>query len=647
MPSPNRSAEPQSPSSVPAWHRRFVRGGRGAAPSRGVGGVLATTLVVIVAVVVVGGLLFAGVIPMPPSSRGGGGSQPTYKVTFAESGLPNGSTWSVTLAGSTTSSTNPTIAFDKSNGTFAFQVSTPAGYTAAPALGNVTVNGSALGEAIAMEVLPPAYPVSFSETGLPLDAGWFVSAFETGAEFPVQVFETGSTIEFTLPNGTYNFYVESLTSNYTAEPGYGTVNVSGHAVERAVVFAPPSGYAVTFTESGLSAGTSWTIQLNSSSETSAAPTITFVVPNGTYVFFVTATNYTASPEFGSVKVAGGPMTQPILFSRAPIRYVVTFTETGLASGATWSATLDSRALGINETIGSSGPGAIKFDRIENGTYSFSVNASGYPAVPSSGTIVVDGRDVTQAIAFGPPPRPGLGVTFVEAGLAIGTEWVAFLSNLSNARIGTDSTSVAIPAPNGTYGWSAYALGYEGSPTTGIVTVNGTFVTVHITFSGLVRGTYLVLFAPYPFTSGIPGSASWTITLGGETLEIAGSVPVVFVEPNGTFSWLISAPVGYFAYGAAGTLEIEGGLSQFAGEESVGAAILFSFLSIPAGALHAPCILSSTAPAVPSSSSSSFELAPSGRVGVPGPMMERTLDRAWTAVLGSSRSPIVDPTSGVA
>lgn len=104
---------------------------------------MAATLVVIVAVVVVGGLLFAGVIPMPSSSRGGGGSEPTYTVTFAESGLPNGSIWSVTLAGSTTSSTNPTIAFDKSNGTFAFQVSTPAGYTAAPALGSMTVNGSA------------------------------------------------------------------------------------------------------------------------------------------------------------------------------------------------------------------------------------------------------------------------------------------------------------------------------------------------------------------------------------------------------------------------------------------------------------------------------------------------------------------------
>jgi len=609
---------------------------------------LAATLVVIVAVVVVGGLLFAGVIPMPSSSRGGGGSEPTYTVTFAESGLPNGSIWSVTLAGSTTSSTNPTIAFDKSNGTFAFQVSTPAGYTAAPALGSMTVNGSALDEAIAMEVLPPAYPVTFNETGLPPVTGWLVSALETGTGFPVQVFESGSTIEFALPNGTYNFYAGSPTSNYTAEPGHGTINVSGHAVERAIVFAPPSGYAVTFTESGLPAGTSWTAQFNSTSETSAAPTITFLAPNGTYSFFVTAANYTASPEFGLVKVAGGPVTQPILFSRAPTpRYVVTFTETGLASGATWSATLDSRTLGINESIDSSGPGAIKFAGISNGTYSFSVNASGYPAVPSSGTIVVDGMDVTQAIAFGPPPRPGLGVTFVEAGLAIGTEWVAFLSNESNARIGTGSTSVAIPAPNGTYGWSVYALGYEGTPTTGIVTVNGTSVTVYVTFSELGRGTYLVLFAPYPFTGGTPASASWTITLAGETHEIAGSVPVVLVEPNGTFSWLISAPAGYFAYGATGTLEIEGGIFQLAGEESVGATVLFSFSSIPAGALHAPCFLSSTPPAVPSGSSSSFERAPSAPVGVSRPMMERTLDRAWSAILGSSRSTIADPTSGVA
>ena len=631
---------------MPAWHRRLVRGSHGAASARGVGGALAATLVVIVAVVVVGGLLFAGVIPMRPSSRGGGGSQPTYQVTFAEAGLPSGSTWSVTLAGSTTSSTNSTIAFDKSNGTFAFRVSPPAGYTAAPALGSMTVNGSALDEAIAMEALPPTYPVTFNETGLPPGAGWFVSALEMGTEFPVQVFESGSTIEFALPNGTYNFYAESPASNYTAAPGYGTINISGQAVDRAIAFAPPSGYAVTFTESGLPAGTSWTAQLNSTSETSAAPTITFMVPNGTYSFFVTAANYTASPEFGLVKVSGGPMTQPILFSRAPTRYVVTFTETGLAAGATWSVTLDSRTLGISESVGTSGPGAIKFDGIANGTYSFSVNASGYPAVPSSGTIVVDGMDVTQAIAFGPPPRPGLGVTFVEAGLAIGTAWFAFLSNVSNAHIGTGSTSVAIPASNGTYGWSVYALGYEGTPATGIVTVNGTSVTVHITFSELGPGTYLVLFVPDPFTGGIPGSASWTITLAGETHEIAGSVPVALVEPNGTFSWLISTPAGYFAYGATGTLEIDGGVSQFGGTESVGAVVLFSFSSIPAGALHAPCSLSSTPPAVPSGSSSNFERASSRRVGTSRPLMERTLDRARTAVLSSSRSTIVDPTSAV-
>jgi YVTN family beta-propeller protein len=69
---------------------------------------------------------------------------PTYGVNFAETGLPSGLNWSVSLAGVAENSTQPTITFLVTNGTWQFAVASVGGYVRSPTGGSVHVFGKDL-----------------------------------------------------------------------------------------------------------------------------------------------------------------------------------------------------------------------------------------------------------------------------------------------------------------------------------------------------------------------------------------------------------------------------------------------------------------------------------------------------------------------
>ncbi|MGA8543367.1 MAG: thermopsin family protease [Thermoplasmata archaeon] len=76
----------------------------------------------------------------------GGDSHPLipftlYDVRFTETGLPSGSAWSVTINGYTQTTTGKSITFVEPNGTYAFVVTPPAGFTASPSVGGLIVAG--------------------------------------------------------------------------------------------------------------------------------------------------------------------------------------------------------------------------------------------------------------------------------------------------------------------------------------------------------------------------------------------------------------------------------------------------------------------------------------------------------------------------
>jgi len=97
--------------------------------------------------------------------------QPTYPITFTESGLTAGTTWSVTLGTATNSSTTSTIGFTEMNGTYAYSVTPVTGYSTSISAGNISVNGSSPSP-ISLTFYPfPLASVAISPTSASISTG--------------------------------------------------------------------------------------------------------------------------------------------------------------------------------------------------------------------------------------------------------------------------------------------------------------------------------------------------------------------------------------------------------------------------------------------------------------------------------------------
>lgn len=93
----------------------------------------------------------------PPNSSGPPGAS-TYDVGFTESGLPNGTVWTVTFDGQVGQGTAPgSITFSSATGSYPYGIGHVAGYTDTPASGSVSVGDG-----------PASVTVDFSRTTLPI-----------------------------------------------------------------------------------------------------------------------------------------------------------------------------------------------------------------------------------------------------------------------------------------------------------------------------------------------------------------------------------------------------------------------------------------------------------------------------------------------
>ncbi|MCI4364084.1 MAG: YncE family protein [Thermoplasmata archaeon] len=104
----------------------------------------------------------------------------TSTVSFGELGLPNGTSWGVSMAGSSRSSVAQTIAFDEANGTYPYSVGSTPGFRASvPLNSTVTVRGAGVQVTVTFaQLLSADFMVGGSISGsckpfrsvLPLDA---------------------------------------------------------------------------------------------------------------------------------------------------------------------------------------------------------------------------------------------------------------------------------------------------------------------------------------------------------------------------------------------------------------------------------------------------------------------------------------------
>ncbi|XHH09006.1 MAG: PQQ-binding-like beta-propeller repeat protein [Candidatus Bathyarchaeia archaeon] len=76
-------------------------------------------------------------------------------VTFTESGLPSGTSWTVTLDGITKTSNDNSIDFtDIAYGTYDYTINTPTGYIASVTSGSITVNGAETQQTVTLSAIP-------------------------------------------------------------------------------------------------------------------------------------------------------------------------------------------------------------------------------------------------------------------------------------------------------------------------------------------------------------------------------------------------------------------------------------------------------------------------------------------------------------
>ncbi|HEV2166312.1 MAG TPA: hypothetical protein VGS23_04980, partial [Thermoplasmata archaeon] len=200
--------------------------------------------------------------------------------------------------------------------------------------------------------------VTFSETGLPSGATWWVNV--SGGP---STHSMSSSLGFLEPVGNFSYTVASNAPVVTPHPPSGTFRVSGGAVTRSVSFTlSPGNYSLDFVESGLPDSTNWVVTIGNTSLNSTTDSIEFVERNGTYSWSITPIAGYSSRWKGNVTIGGADSEVAIGFSR--VNYTVAFTESGLAAGATWTVT-------VGSVTHSSSTQLVTFSE-PNGTYAWSI-----------------------------------------------------------------------------------------------------------------------------------------------------------------------------------------------------------------------------------------------------------------------------------
>ncbi|HTW55206.1 MAG TPA: hypothetical protein VMG36_02005, partial [Thermoplasmata archaeon] len=322
-----------------------------------------------------------------------------FSVAFDESGLPNGSTWSVDFAGRSATSNGSEISFLSFNGTWSYAIGNVAGHVASPASGTVTVNGAAAN--VSVIYAPTLYSITFAEFGRPLDRPWTVSL--AGA----LQFTGNDQVTFQVPNGSYPFRVTG-PPGYRAEGvgGVGTITVDGASQLLAVDFVRAPTAEISFTRAGLAPHSVWCVAMVDVSTCATTSAIHFPgLTPGDYAYAVLSptAGQTVTAHLGAEAVATsgtidlGARSVTVAFKFA-YQYFVTFAASGLPAGTDWSVRFEGT---LRATNGS----AIVF-LASNGSSSFRLFApAGYRAVATPGRVRVEGSAVVVNVAFHPIGHP--------------------------------------------------------------------------------------------------------------------------------------------------------------------------------------------------------------------------------------------------
>ena len=234
--------------------------------------------------------------------------QKRYEIIFVEKGLEIGTSWSISLNGTIYSSTNNSIIFYEQNGSYTYAIITPINgsadirYISLNSSGTVIVNG----KNVTVDV---SYKTQYYLTMI-------VTPFNGGSISPSSGwYNAGSIVTINaIPNNNFEFISWSGSGNgsYSGNDDPATIAMNGPVTEKANFTEL---YNMTFKESGLPSGTSWSVTLNGVTETSTNSTITFHEPYGTYSYSISLpSGYKTSSSSGTIKTSQPSLIIPITVS---------------------------------------------------------------------------------------------------------------------------------------------------------------------------------------------------------------------------------------------------------------------------------------------------------------------------------------------
>ena len=194
-------------------------------------------------------------------------------------------------------------------------------------------------------------------------------------------------------------YVDRLAGSYP--PAAGAIAIGGDELP----LVPFPLYLVSFSETGLPAGSSWEVNSTLADLGSSGGPTSLEAPNGTYPIQVRWSTSSTQPYslIGPTQFTVDGSNRSVVLRFVPYA-PVTFRASGLEGSSWWTVALYGTNLSGPSNVSSSNR-SIVFD-LGVGNYSFDVTSSGYSADPSSGNLSLsNGSAESVDIAFTGRPVP--------------------------------------------------------------------------------------------------------------------------------------------------------------------------------------------------------------------------------------------------
>ncbi|MCI4347728.1 MAG: C2H2-type zinc finger protein [Thermoplasmata archaeon] len=410
-------------------------------------------------------------------------------------------------------------------------------------------------------VAPVFRTITFTVAGLPAGTTYTVSVVGSFTSNSSQLSNDSPTSTiFTLnatgggvPYGLYNWSVAPVAGFDHVGPTSGQTNISTASQIVALAWKAGTVQAVTFTETGLPASTSWTVTFGGAPKTASTATIVFNAVNGTYAYTVTPKKgYDNTNGSGSIAVSGATPQQvdfakaikasAVLTSAIPVYmtlpYELTWTDSvqNVTPSAANIATKVTLQYSVDKTI------------IVTKTIPFN---AGHPL---SGFFNMTLGNLTSKYANGALPE---GSYIVKVTLTVqNTSLAVPQPHLTTASAGTQ---LAAHYPTATFGTPASTPANPANVSQGPVTIagvyNGSFVnSANVT---VTNSTGALVFVQGVFTPQVTANAQegFSVTVqmlpGTYTTTITVGTPYGHVSVSEKFNVKATNPVVYLNSTAGG------------------------------------------------------------------------------------------------